>query len=103
MSPKKEIQFKFLIICLPFLMMGCINKPDFSKIKKGMKTPEVIRLVGIPDRKQPMNTTTWWIYKDEQHHLIIIDNDTVSNCLTEDEAMKIMNEVLKTFDSTYKK
>jgi hypothetical protein len=88
---------------LPILVLltlaACQQGKDFSKIKTGMTTSAVIRLTGIPDRKQVMVGSEWWIYDDSAKHLVIISSDTVVNITTQAEAMKTMEKTLKAFDS----
>ncbi|HMH32381.1 MAG TPA: hypothetical protein VK543_05085 [Puia sp.] len=93
---------KYLLIFTLVPLAACHRSKDFSKIKKGMKPDEVVQLVGTPERRQPMNTAEWWLYHDPEKHVVIINNDTVTNCTTQEEAIKVMERNLKTFDSLQK-
>jgi hypothetical protein len=84
------------------ILAGCHQGKDFSKIKTGMSASEVIRLAGIPDRKQMMIGSEWWIYNDTARHLVIISSDTVANITTQAEAIKIMENTLNAYDSLKK-
>jgi len=81
------------------ISLGCGNKQDFSVIRKGMKSSEVIRMVGTPMTRRPMQTSDWWLYNDLEKHIIIIGHDTVINCTTQEKASKIMEENLRSIDS----
>ncbi|MBS1598552.1 MAG: hypothetical protein JST75_10040 [Bacteroidetes bacterium] len=92
----------FLLVLIAFA--GCSEKRnDFTKIKIGMKTADVVKLVGVPPRKQPMGDSMWWLYTDPDKHMVIINNDTVANCTTQKDAMRIMDDALRTYDSLHKK
>lgn len=94
---------KIFLIVFIIGMAGCKAKPDFKSVKKGMKSTEVISLMGVPSRRQIMGEAQWWIYNDSAQHLVVIDHDTVANCMTQKEAMQIMSDALKKFDSLNKK
>ena len=68
-----------------------------------MHSDQVVELIGTPDRRQPMGQSEWWMYNDTAKHLVVIGNDTVINCTTQAEAMKVMEQNLKTIDSIQKK
>jgi hypothetical protein len=91
--------YKLLVIFMLISLGSCHHAKDFSSIKSGMTSKEVVRLIGAPERRQPMGSAAWWIYNDPEKHVIIISDDTVTNCTTQEEAMKIMERNLKTFDS----
>ncbi len=82
-----------------FIASCAEKKNDFAKIKTGMKSSEVVRIVGAPLRKQEMGVSTWWLYNDPQKHMVIINSDTVANCTTQKDAMRIMDDALRTYDS----
>lgn len=88
---------KLLVILLLFLA-SCQNS-DFSLIKKGMKSSEVIKLVGNPKEKMPMFICDWWKYNDKGKHIIIISKDTVTNITTEAEFKKAMKDATLLIDS----
>jgi hypothetical protein len=91
---KKVLFFIFL-----FGLAGCSAKPDFSKIKPGMRSADVIRLAGVPYRKQRMSGVDWWLYNDSAQHIVVVDHDTVANCSTQKEAIEIMTHALRAIDS----
>ena len=91
-----------MFLLISFLAASCTGKNGFTGIKQGMKPTDVIALVGAPVRKQSMGMAEWWIYNDKDKHIVVINNDTVTNCTTQQEAMKIMNDVLKSIDSAKK-
>lgn len=68
-----------------------------------MKSTDVVKLVGAPMRKQQMGVSMWWLYNDAEKHMVIINSDTVANCTTQKNAMRIMDEALRTYDSIHKK
>jgi hypothetical protein len=94
----KKSPFLFTLI----LLAACHQSKDFSKIKNGMNPDEVVRLVGTPERRRPMNTAEWWLYNDPEKHIVIINGDRVTKCMTQEEAMKVMERNLKAFDSLQK-
>jgi hypothetical protein len=94
---------KILVIVFIVGMAGCKGKPDFTSIKKGMKSADVVSMVGVPLRRQTMGEAQWWLYNDSGQHLVVIEHDTVANCMTQKEAMQIMSDALKKFDSLNKK
>ena len=67
-----------------------------------MGAKEIVQLVGAPYERRQMGTAEWWMYRDKDLHVVIIDHDTVANCVTQQEAMKIMTDALKQFDSLRK-
>ena len=95
---------KLLFITTISLTIGCSAKHDgFSKIKSGMKSKDVIKLVGSPPRKQPIGVSMWWMYDDPEKHMIIINSDTVANITTQKDAIRIMDDALRTYDSLHRK
>lgn len=84
------------------MITACTGKPDFSKVKDGMKSADVVKLVGVPNQRRNMNMAQWWLYTDKDSHVVVISADTVANCLTKKEAIKIMTETLNAFDSLRK-
>ena len=68
-----------------------------------MSSSEVVSRVGAPGERRRLNQAEWWLYSDPEHHIVVIDADTVANCLTRQEAMRIMDTVLRSFDSPRKK
>jgi len=97
----KKVLLGVLVISL---FVSCTDKQDhFSKIKIGMKSADVVKLVGAPMRKQEMGVSMWWLYNDVEKHMVIINSDTVANCTTQKNAMRIMDEALRTYDSIHKK
>jgi hypothetical protein len=85
--------------CLCIIFIACQQKPDFSKIKSGMSTEDVVRLLGRPESRKPMIESEWWIYQDPEKHVLIIRGDTVVKCITQTEAVKVMEQTLKNLDS----
>ena len=95
---------KLFFITTIFLAIGCSMKHDgFSKIKTGMKSADVIKLIGAPPRKQPIGVSMWWLYNDPEKHMIIINSDTVANITTQKDAIRIMDDALRTYDSLHRK
>ena len=90
---------RFLFFIVLGISFGCGGKQNFSVIKKGMKSSEVIQKVGTPMTRRPMQTTDWWLYNDPEKHVIIIGHDTVINISTQEQASRIMEENLKSIDS----
>ncbi len=64
-----------------------------------MRAAEVVRLAGVPYRKQRMSGVDWWLYNDSAQHIVVVDHDTVANCSTQKDAIEIMTRVLKAMDS----
>ena len=100
MSLKKIL---FTITTVIFVVACSQKDRGFSKLKVGMKSSEVVRLVGAPSRKQQMGVSIWWLYTDPENHMVIINSDTVANCTTQKDAMRIMDDALRTYDSLHKK
>jgi hypothetical protein len=93
----------FFILAIT-IFTGCsVKHNDFEKIKTGMKSAEVVKLVGAPPRKQPMGVSMWWLYNDPEKHMVVINSDTVANCTTQKDAMKIMDDALRAYDSLRRK
>ncbi|MFI5154103.1 MAG: hypothetical protein ACHQET_12260 [Chitinophagales bacterium] len=92
-----------MLRCVAFsallVLAGCRGKQDFSVIKKGMKSSEVIQLVGTPMTRRSMQTSDWWLYNDPNKHIIVMGHDTVIICTTQEQASKIMEENLRSIDS----
>jgi len=93
----------FFLIIISIASACSLKKDEFSKIKTGMKSGDVVKLVGVPMRKQPMGVSTWWLYNDSEKHMVIINSDTVANCITQKNAMRIMDDALRMYDSLHKK
>lgn len=64
-----------------------------------MSGPDVVRLLGRPESRKPMIESEWWLYQDPEKHVLIIRNDTVVKCITQTEAVKVMEQTLKNLDS----
>jgi len=95
---------KILIFPVIFFLFACADKRDgFAKIKTGMKSAQVVKLVGAPARKQEIGVSTWWIYSDPEKHMVVINSDTVANCVTQKDAIRIMDDALRTYDSMHRK
>jgi hypothetical protein len=69
---------KTLFILTIILFFSCSNSPDFSKIKTGMSTNELIKLVGEPDEKTNFFGAEIWLYKNKESvYMATILNDTL--------------------------
>ncbi|MGR3790686.1 hypothetical protein ACUXZJ_07220 [Flavobacterium sp. TN-1] len=99
---------KKIILTLSFILAVSCNKADFSKIKVGMATKEVVHLVGEPKEKQEIALlgASYWIY--DTHIVAMVDNK-VEGCLTKEEFGKQMinftketTKVLDTLDESLK-
>ena len=64
-----------------------------------MSSAEAVRILGRPESRKPMIDSEWWLYEDPAKHVLIIRDDTVVKCITQSEAMKVMEETLKQVDS----
>jgi hypothetical protein len=70
---KKFIPLLFLVIT------ACHSEnANFTKIKTGMKSKDVISLVGEPESKTSMMVAEWWNYPKD-NKIIVMANDTVTN------------------------
>lgn len=79
-----------LIALIAIAFTACKKEADFSKIKPGMKSSEVTELVGEPNQKQEMAIAgTYWNYDT---HLVVIQADTVAECLSQEDYKKRMTE-----------
>jgi outer membrane protein assembly factor BamE (lipoprotein component of BamABCDE complex) len=90
-------RLRLIFFCIAFI--ACREKQDFSKIKAGMTGADVVKLMGRPDVRKPMIETEWWLYLDPEKHVVIIRDDTVVKCITQTEAIKVMEETLKNVDT----
>jgi hypothetical protein len=61
------------------------NQSKFGQIKPGMKSKEVIALVGDPTSKTPMFTVEWWSYQSD-NKMIVISGDTVERVVMDMKA-----------------
>jgi hypothetical protein len=93
----------FFLITIAIASACSSKKGEFAKIKTGMKSTDVVKLVGAPVRTQPMGVSTWWLYNDPEKHMVIINSDTVANCTTQKDAIRIMDDALRMYDSLHKK
>ena len=64
-----------------------------------MSSSDAVRLLGRPESRKPMIDAEWWLYEDPDKHVLIIRNDTVVKCLTQVEAIKVMEKTLNQVDS----
>ena len=87
---------KLLLLSVVAMLFSCSKEADFTKIKVGMKSSEVIALVGEPKTKTETGIAgTWWSYDT---HLVVIQNDTVNEFDTNENVKKRMEEVTKGLD-----
>lgn len=88
---------KILLLLSVIMLTSCSNKPDFSKIKKGMSVKEVTDIVGSPSKQQdnPM-LGKWYVYGD---NIIIFQNDTVTKSTTKKEFEKSLDSFMTDLDS----
>jgi len=64
-----------------------------------MRSEDAIQALGRPESRKPMIESEWWLYGDPEKHVLIIKDDTVVKCLTQAEAVKVMEQTLKNLDS----
>jgi hypothetical protein len=91
------------IIPLLVLLAACHGNADFSKVKVGMHSKDVVSLVGEPGNKTPMMGVEWWSY-DKDNKLIVMESDTVSRVVqdmkaTQDSMKNIMSSFGQKMDS----
>lgn len=91
---------KLMLLFVLFISFSCQSSVNnFDKIKKGMKSSEVIKLVGNPKEKMPMFICEWWMYDDVKKHIVVIGKDTVTNITTKEELKKGLQDVKNFMDS----
>lgn len=93
------MKMKNFFFLLFVLFVSCSSNKNFDRIKIGMKSSEVVKLVGSPKQKMPMIICDWWMYDDPDRHVIVIGSDTVVNISTQKEFNKGMDDVKSTLDS----
>lgn len=95
-----------LLLFTVFIISACGKTADFTEIKTGMTSKEVVNLVGEPDEKTNFFDAQIWMYKfAESGHIITIINDTVAGSQGgEDlkESLEGMNEGIEELDSILK-
>lgn len=89
----------FYSLLFILLFITCSSNNNFDKVKIGMKSSEVVSLIGSPKEKMPMFVYEMWIYNDAQNHIVTIGNDTVMNILTQAEFKKTMENIEGEMDS----
>lgn len=88
---------KSLLIITVLIAFACSKTPDFAKVKIGMKSTEVVKMLGEPATKTPIfGGIVWWDYKT---HMVVIDADTVVNCASKQELEKGFQDVSESLDS----
>lgn len=90
-----------IMILLTVTLISCSGQ-NFNKVKKGMKSTEVIALVGQPKEIRSMWVVKWWMYNDSKKHIIIMQGDSVINSITKAEFEKGFFEAGKFLDSISK-
>lgn len=88
---------KSLLIITALIAFACSKSPDFGKIQKGMKSTEVIKLIGKPLTKTTVfGGIQWWDYNT---HMVVINSDTVVNCASKEEIEKGFKDLSNGLDS----
>lgn len=83
---------KLLLLIALTLFISC-GKADFTKVKVGMTTSELIDVVGQPNEKQEASIAgTYWQYET---HLVVIQKDTVNEFMTNEEFKQRMEDFTK--------
>lgn len=100
----------FFVICIMMLFFACSSsektetkkKSDLTKIKVGMDTTQVFKLIGQPTKRAPMPLgIKWWQYGDNQ--MLVVQKDTIVNVVFDVEKMGIaMDSTFKKLDSLFK-
>ena len=81
----------FLLVSI-IAIVSCSAKKDFSKVKSGMKKAQVTSAVGEPDQKLTIDANiTHWRYNDKEQHIVVFEDDTVSNVTDAKGAEDVMN------------
>lgn len=95
---------KILFITSLALFISCSKSADFSKMKVGMTTNDLINLLGEPEDKTDLFGAEIWMYKDgKTGHLITIINDTVAGFKGGselEESLKDINSDIEELDKT---
>ena len=85
----KRILFVLLILA------SCKSK-DITDIKHGMKSAEVIKILGEPAEKHDMFIFDMWLYNDSKEeankHVVVFHQDTVTRVTTKAEMRAKMRE-----------
>ena len=80
-----------LLLSIAIMFISCGKKADFTKVKVGMTTNQLIELVGEPNTKTETGIAgNWWAYDT---HLVVIQSDTVNELDTNENVKKRMQEV----------
>ena len=88
---------RFLFITMVVLASACAKSDKFAKIENGMKSSEVVDILGTPeDKTNVFGDIEWWDYNT---HIVVIDADTVVNCISKKEAEKEAEELQESLDS----
>lgn len=83
---------KLLLLTALTLFISC-SKADFTKVKVGMATSELVDVVGQPNEKQDASIAgTYWQYDT---HLVVIQKDTVNEFMTNEEFKQRMEDFTK--------
>jgi hypothetical protein len=84
---------KVLLLAITIMLISCGNKADFTKVKVGMTSKQLIEAVGEPNQKQDLPFVgSYWTYDT---HLVVVQSDTVNEFLTNEDFKKRMEEVNK--------
>lgn len=95
-----KIMKKIPALVLLAALLSCGSHKDFSKVKTGMTAQQVTQAVGEPDKKVPVfGSITHWHYGDQDHHIIVFENDTVENITDAKGAAQAMDAMKSGLDS----
>jgi len=87
---------KLFLLLIVIAALSCAKtKPDFTKIKPGMKVEQVHELVGKPTDVQDIIFAKWLIYDE---YIVAMVADTVNEVANKQQFMKEFEEGLKEFE-----
>ena len=77
-----KAEMKLLLGCILIMLAGCSQHPkDFSSVKIGMSSGEVLQNAGEPDKKQSIGVADLWTYTTADR-TVVLRRDTVYDIIT---------------------
>ena len=67
-------------------LIACTEKvKEFSSVKEGMPSTQVLQYAGEPDRRQDLGVAKLWVY-EKADRTVVLRNDTVFDIITSADA-----------------
>ena len=77
---------KLLLTLCAFAFIACTkNLKDFSTVKAGMTSQQVLQITGEPDKRQNLGVASLWVY-EKADRTVVFRNDTVFDIITSADA-----------------